>query len=484
MSAFIGFSGPETPKYLLANNFLSEFFRAEKDNSREITGEDFCDKGTLICEEDNDRVRRQLMDSFQTFFRRFSGEDAIASYYSNQHFYFPLTPQMVRCSSSFGLRHFLFNMLSDAETAFTKTQNLLAEYLYGEIIGVNSLITELIGKTSDHSYCRSFKEPGRKWVYKENISCTRLGKQFQTDLECLLTHRHFRTLDFYKKYDYLATLLNFYVILFIVQKCKKSKGDYILCQGAVAGSNLSRGEYHRACVQNYANIRSVFAKEMREYYLQCLDKTGGSEGIIGLTMMSGEIFVNDGEITLTDFIKQVFNSQYIRKENLYQSIQNVFGLEEGILKSFSREEFAAYYIDATKGRRGSTLTKISSVLPTCGKDMGFVFPPNRTKHKYFALSPSLLEFFVRFYLATFNRDYAYLDHFTDYLENTYHIYLLNSEGMDRILGQLHTKVPIQQFRQNEEDLLENLKGINCLIRLSDSGYVVTLPERKGEFRLL
>ena len=56
--------------------------------------------------------------------------------------------------------------------------------------------------------------------------------------------------------------------------------------------------------------------------------------------------------------------------------------------------------------------------------------------------------------------------------------------MDRILKKMHIKVPFQEFRQNEQALLDTLDEINCLIRLSDSGYVVTLPEEKGEFTLL
>ena len=56
--------------------------------------------------------------------------------------------------------------------------------------------------------------------------------------------------------------------------------------------------------------------------------------------------------------------------------------------------------------------------------------------------------------------------------------------MDQILKELGIKVPFQEFRKNEQALLDNLDENNCLVRLSDSGYVVTLPEEKGEFRLL
>lgn len=130
------------------------------------------------------------------------------------------------------------------------------------------------------------------------------------------------------------------------------------------------------------------------------------------------------------------------------------------------------------------MSKISSTLPTCGKDIDFIFPKSSSKHKFFALSPSLLEFYVRMYLAKEDRTYAYLDNFLLHLQERYGICIQKTEEMDRILKKMHIKVPFQEFRQNEQALLDTLDEINCLIRLSDSGYVVTLPEEKGEFTLL
>ena len=76
------------------------------------------------------------------------------------------------------------------------------------------------------------------------------------------------------------------------------------------------------------------------------------------------------------------------------------------------------------------------------------------------------------------------DNFLLYLQERYGICIQKTEQMDQILKKMHIKVPFQEFRQNEQALLDNLDEINCLIRLSDSGYVVTLPEEKGEFTLL
>ena len=90
LASYIGISGPETPKYLLVNNFLSEFFLEDaRGRERQYSYEDFLDEKILICEEDNDQKKKQLKESFNYFFRRFSGEDMIL-FSEKRHYYFPL----------------------------------------------------------------------------------------------------------------------------------------------------------------------------------------------------------------------------------------------------------------------------------------------------------------------------------------------------------------------------------------------------------
>ena len=56
--------------------------------------------------------------------------------------------------------------------------------------------------------------------------------------------------------------------------------------------------------------------------------------------------------------------------------------------------------------------------------------------------------------------------------------------MEKLLTKYGIRVTQQEFNRNEQAFLDTLDHVNCLVRLSDSGYVVTLPEKKGEFRLL
>ena len=78
LASYIGISGPETPRYLLVNNFLSEFFLEDKrGKEQQYRYKDFFDKKILICEEDDEQKKKQLEESFNYFFKRFSGEHMI-----------------------------------------------------------------------------------------------------------------------------------------------------------------------------------------------------------------------------------------------------------------------------------------------------------------------------------------------------------------------------------------------------------------------
>lgn len=503
LSAYIGIAGPETPKYLLANNFLSEFFQASSEkNMPEMSYQRFKKIGILTSEEDNEQKKEQLERSFNRFLQRFSGADTIESHYKNKVFYFPLHPQMLK-STGFNLRHLLYNMLPDIEQEekFRKLQDMLWEYLYQETTGVNYLLSELYEKLFEGEYRKSpsAKEPEYERLFKTK-QYRQVCKNFAEDLNCLLAHRFFKKLDFYKKYDYLATLLNSYVIQFIMKKNTTSRGGEggcVLCQGSATSHLLSGGAFHRACVQDYAKLREVFPKEMKKYYINQMEGETDDEGLIYVWMDKGGLFVGrkkeeKGEISesgepFLQFVNRVFNSRYkdTATQSLYTSVKRAFQItKENCKYAFDKEKFVTFYMDVSQARKGSILTKISSTLPTCGKDIEFIFPHSRSKHKFFALSPSLLEFYVRLYLARKDQTYAYLDSFLTDLEERYGICTQKSEKMDAILKRLRIKVPFQEFRQNEQALLENLDEINCLVRLSDSGYVITLPEEKGEFRLL
>lgn len=488
-AVYIGVSGPETPKFLLANNFLSEFFITKKEEqTKQYSYDYFYQAGVFQCEEGDEQKKKQLAESFDTFFQRFAGEDLIKSNYEGKHFYFPIKPWMLR-GAGYRLRHLLYHMIPgiEQEKKYRRLQEQLFQYLYGRNEGVSYLLSAMCEKAFQREYKKKAGKKSEEFEMLKKSHYKKVCNNFEADLNKLLTHEFFLNLDFYKRYDYLATLLNRYVIQFIVNKVSGANRGKMLCQGSATSHLLDGGAYHRACVQNYADIRAVFQKELKKFYIQRLETEVGKDGKIKLLTRQEDIqVISKGHEELFDkFVLRIFNSKYSKKDSLYQSVRKAFGIpKEGQMGEYTVDEFVMYYIDVSKAGGGNVLTKISSTLPTCGKDIDFIFPKSSSKHKFFAMSPSLLEFYVRMYLAKEDRTYAYLDNFLLYLQERYGICIQKTEQMDQILKKMHIKVPFQEFRQNEQALLDNLDEINCLIRLSDSGYVVTLPEEKGEFTLL
>ena len=219
LASYIGISGPETPKYLLVNNFLSEFFLEDaRGRERQYSYEDFLDEKILICEEDNDQKKKQLKESFNYFFRRFSGEDMIL-FSEKRHYYFPLKPQMLR-SAPYNLRHLLYCMIPGIEKGevYRQVQGLLFEYLYSGADGVSYLMSVICEKYFGSDEWKRTEKRNYEFEMLKSKNFRNVRKNFREDLYKLLEHRFFRNLDFYKRYDYLATLLDFYVIQFIVNK--------------------------------------------------------------------------------------------------------------------------------------------------------------------------------------------------------------------------------------------------------------------------
>ena len=477
LAAYVGITAPETPKYLLANYFLVE---------QEYNYAAFQEKGTLYTEEEKNEDL--LKSSFDSFFRRYLGEDSIRAenrrLNENKHFYFPFMPDML-VSTPANLRHLLFylqNLGKDYD--FGRMQGLLREYIFQDNTGINYIIKILLQCQEEEI---KLKKPVDRKVWQgfwgmltltERNRMRRLSDQLNEDLEVLLTHAYFRKLDFYRRYNYLAMLLTSYVIQYIVYR--KGRNVYMLCQGAARDSRLS-GAFHRACCNNYADIRSLFPELLKAFYIKTIRRKNPEEESIFLLAKNGKVTVNGTEFE--EFLIGTFQSKRLRKL-AYEEVRKAFGLKEGEEKPFSVEEFVVRYIHLTGSRQGSTLTKMSSALPTSGRQIDMVFPQNRSSKKYFAMSETLSEFYIRLYLARKGQRYDYLDHFIRDLQERYHILLVKSAQGEQALRAARISLSAQEYGVNKRVFIDMLGGINCLIKLSDSGYVITLPEEKGDFKLL
>ena len=487
LAAYVGISAPETPKYLLANNFLLEYFEVPAEVNREYNYKTFDQEETLYTEDTVDTDR--LQQSFNKFLNRYLGEDIIREenrrLNENKHYYFPITQSML-VGSPPTLRHLLFSLQNIGKNFnFEEMQSLLEHYIFHDNTGISHIMKILLQNQDSKIRLKSLENKKSAENFWDMLSGTerkrmeQLAFRLNEDLRTLLIHPYFCKLDFYRRYNYLAVLLTSYVIQYIV--CRRGGNTYMLCQGAPRDSRLS-GAFHRASCSNYAEIRTLFPSLLTRFYTELIQQIVEKDEMLHILADGEQIWIND--ITFNDFIDRMLNDRKKRTGHPYEVVVKAFGLTEGEKKEISAENFVVRYISLTGTKSGSMLTKISSTLPTSGRQIDMVFPKNRAKQKYFAMSETLSEFYVRLHLARKGQQYDYLDHFIEELQNRYRMILVKTPEGEKALKAMHITLSAQEYAKNKQVFIELLSSINCLIKLSDSGYVVTLPEEKGDFKLL
>lgn len=488
IAAYVGVSAPETPKYLLTNNFLLDYFEAAPNIGKIYEYKQFVEDGVLYTE---DTANEELLQkSFDCFLKRYLGEETIKEgnhrLKDNRHYYFPLVQEMMTGSTA-TLRHLLYHLQSLGKNFdYKETQRNLADYIFNDTSGINHLLKVLF-QSQEESLQYAERKPVEETINfwrmlspAEKNRMEKLGGRLNEDLNVLLTHEYFHKLDFYRRYNYLSVLLTSYVIQYII--FRKGLKTCILCKGNPQDERLF-GIFHKACCNNYAEIRGLFSDLLQQYYNLIIKQWVGAEKEeLNLEIQNGIVQIEN--MPFDFFVEKVMVGRRIKNGIESNHVIKTFALKEGIAKSISIDEFVLRYIDMTGTRKGSTLIKISSVLPTSGRQIEMIFPNSNAKHKYFAMSGSLVEFYVRLYLAGKRQKYDYLDNFIEHLQNRYHILLVKSGEGDRMLKNMKTKLSAKDFARNKEAFMNTLSSANCLIKLSDSGYVITLPEEKGDLKLI
>lgn len=486
LTALVGVSAPETPKYLLLNNFLADYFGARSHEKDSYTFSFYeKEKKILVCQESNPEIKADLERSFEEFLQCFMGRDQLSGIRSGKDkIWMPLSLDMLG-SANVNLRHLLYYLaLGDGKPSEKEQiREELYHYLYGDSTGIYGIVRQFCGIEKERQ--SKEKEPGGFEKLREESFFKKLGKRFNRDLHSLLTNSYFKGQDFYKRLDDLAVLLTMYVVFFFIHRvmAETSGIPILLCKGST-DSGLNEGGLHRACTSNYQSFRDSFSDLLSDFYMErVVLQEKGTEKFIVVSNQDGSIYI--GDLLLKEYLNKVFDANYRNDERLNSKAADVFHLKAGEKTNpLSLEEFVDYYMQLTGKISGTNQKRIFSVLQSSGKEIGFVYPATRSKFKYFALSGGLTAFLVRLYLAEKNLPYAFVDDFIKYLEVNYGIYIRKCSKTEGLVSKYKIRVTQQEFSRNEQAFLETLDQVNCLIRLSDSGYIVTLPEKKGEFRLL
>ena len=453
IAAYVGISAPETPKYLLANNFLLEYFEQTGGQVDLYNYAWFEQKGTLITQDMENK--KELEEAFNCFLARYLGDETIHQENNRlnkeRHFYFPLTQDMLMEGST-TLRHMLFYLQTlDDGYRYEDVQHKLEEYIFHSRSGASNIWKVLFQENEE--IClrkrRNIKEEGNtfwsmiKGVRKDRIR--ELGKQLNEDLNVLLTRKYFTDLDFYRKYQYLSILLTSYVLQYIL--VQKDSNASMLCKGKPLDERLN-GDIHRACCNNYARIREVFSELMKVFYREALEAyvDVGKKDSFLLSAHDDDLWLQ--EKSFDGFVTELAGREKNRKKIGFYTAKDVF------------------------------------YLSNSGKQIDMVYPKTNVKQKYFAMSEGLAEFYVRLHLARKEIQYDYLDNFMDDLVKRYRIIISKTSENENFTKAYKPLLSAKEFLMNKQAFLDTLNGANCLIKLSDSGFIVTLPEEKGGFKLI
>lgn len=493
IAAYVGFSGPETPKYLLTNNFLLEYFEKTGEGQQAYDYAHFIREGFLKTEDQDNEEKMKA--AFDRFLDRYMGAETIRNENrrlnksGSRQLYFPLTPDTLAGSSTVSLRHLLIHLQSLGDNFdFQGIRDGLVDYIFGDHSGILRILKILLAGREEPVLKEEPDLNENFWGMldpKEKGRVKRLGERLNEDLCVLLTCPEFTGLDFYRRYQYLSILLTSYVIQYLL--VRKGTRNCLLCKGDPTDSRVG-GNIQRASYGCYVELRGLFPNLLQQYYMDAVSGLLDQDGCLNLVYREDTVWVGDEKFR--EFARRLSGGRKWMNIGDRQ-IMEAFGLMkdgempgEGEEFPVPAEDFVLRYISLTGSRKGSNLAKISSVLPTSGKQIDMVFPQSNAKQKYFAMSGSLAEFYVRLYLAGKGRKYDYLDNFLDHLTERYRIVIGNSRGSERLLKSVKPRLSALELSVNKAVFVEGLNRVNCLIKLSDSGYVVTLPEKKGDFTLL
>ncbi|MDE7184787.1 MAG: hypothetical protein K2O40_10010 [Lachnospiraceae bacterium] len=487
IAAHVGISAPETPKYLLANNFLLEYFEQTGENHALYDYAWFEKNGVLSTQDSQNK--KKLEEAFNRFLERYLGDETIHDENNrlnkDHHFYFPLTQDML-VEGKLTLRHVLLHLQKlDGNFQYEEMQQELESFLFSNHSGVNEIWKVLFQKDGSADLRRrdTMQVSADFWNMlkpAELRHMRKLGERLNEDLHVLLTQEFFTELDFYRKYQYLSILLTSYIIQYILTR--KGGNTCILCKGRAFDDRLN-GDIHRACCYSYSRLREVFPDLLKAFYKEALETSVGKAQFLHLSSREESLLIQGK--SFDEVMKEISgrNQQSLRKIT-YSKLLQGFAMGDGEEKDMEVDEFVMRFTDLIGSKQGSSLQKMSSILSTCGKQIDMVYPKTNVNSKYFAMSEGVAEFYVRLYLARRNLKYDYLDNFLDDLLERYSIIITKTGKSEKYLKLIKPLLRAQELMKNKQAFLDTLNSGNCLIKLSDSGFVITLPEEKGGFKLI
>lgn len=462
------------------NNYFADGRKIQKINdlSQLIRIDEVKNMEEIICKETDSELNELLYRSF------FKWVESYSFYYSdinknNIKYFLPLSPNMLYEDSTAreSLMNIIFKLLyldkSGYEQRFEEDKEKIEKYLFcnhGEDI-YNNIIQTLENINGNVKYSsKEGKSRNKEDDLKVKLDYSQqLAKTLQEDLDVLLTNDYFR-LDVYRRITLFSLLLNFYVTMYVIKRSFSNKDVYILAKGAPE-LLFDSENYHKACVENFASIREQIIKVSEEFYYRRIGHFCNKAQKLFIKKDHDEISIYTKNDDIWPDLKNDLFMTTRQNSSLVEFVTDFLEIDYNGA-NVERKALARAFVEWSK-KKSSTVSKLSGMFSSQGKEAKMVYPTNVSKHKYYAMSSELTELLLKLFLASQNKEYATLEMFLGWLEERYGIYLSLSDKLIEYLDKNSIRIPSSdEFRQNIDSFIHTLGGLSAIEKLSDNSYMV------------
>lgn len=502
---YIGINQPVNPGIRVLMDFLSFYFfissQGKNVNNFQLESIKENISSMIICKEEQESIKEKLYQSVYEWIHSYATYNPIDGKKSRDYL-LPLTRGMLMYDSKVteNLRNILNTLLYCAgdeekqEAVFKEIQELLYEFLYSQEArkGGYEELLDILAILFDDDRTEIKKESfDRERIFKIEWIPEKLSEEFRRDLIHILKSPYLKRENIFKRIHELNILLNFYVIRYMISRSFEESDNFILAKGSV--NMPAEGRLHYAAIGNFASIREQIYKVSESYYYNIIKGINGEDKSLRLTEKKEDpntksrISLKRGRddiwLTIRESVftikrqslgKTDESAARIVEENLLEYIGEK---EEGIVTN--NREVAHACMEISK-KRSSSVRKAASVFSSQGKECYFAYPVGNVRQKYYVMSPQLTELLVHLFLCEQEDGCGTLGMLYQWLEEKYSIYLRYSSRLEGYLRKNSIEQPSQsEFSDNQRAFIETLREINCIVKLSDNSYIITLDTEEG-----
>lgn len=515
LSEYIGVNRALTPGIRVLNNFLSALYGYNKqvnislfENFKLIqTGNPNNVKYDATMIEDLELINK----SYKEWIKAYS----IGSYYGKPldktACFFPINERLIFDDGNYDrLRQLPYKLLwFSQDSNKDSNKNIYIEDLVNQI---RKFLFNNDNHNDIHQFVHSALEDvvkddtkNRTYMQLDNVRrsegnyYTEVAKKFTEDISKMIYSDIFSSLDVYSKINYLTLLLNFYILQYLINRINygKKQKTYMLFKGS---SDFDNELFHSSCLENFNDIRQQMKELCKNYFREQIKTNilNNDNEKCFFVKQNDDIYVEKDQksIQLDEFFKDIDigasisdeSGKNIVKENR-EKLKNI--INDSLLGDKNNCRITldnlVSVIMKLNAKASSSVSYAIQIFSTQGREAKCVYPQSQVRQKYFVMSREITDLFVRLYFAHNNKIvYDTVENFTRWLKDNYLICIGFSKEINQYIdGKPHIKqIRASIYRDNYKTFISTLDSLQCIIKLSDTSHIITLPGNKGVVKSL